>query len=58
MNVHQMQRANSFEKPLVLGKIEGQERRGRHRMRWSDGIIDTMNMSLSKLVEIVKDWEA
>ena len=47
-----------IQKPLVLGKIEGQGRRGRHRMRWSDGVIDTMNMSLSNLMEIVKDWEA
>ena len=57
-NSHQMQRANSFEKPLVLGMIEGRERRGRQRMRWSDGVTDTMNMSLCKLVEILKDWEA
>ena len=49
-----MQRANSFEKPLVLGMIEGRERRGRQRMRWSDGVTDTMNMSLC----ILKDWEA
>ena len=55
---HLMDRVNSLEKTLMLGKIEGRRRRGPQRMRWSDGIIDSMDMNLSKLQEIVKNREA